>query len=85
MHDQPISAARPRWECVFCERSIASGAAVWRAGHSYHVDCLVRTITTREVGRRSARTGDVASAFGQPPAPRREPNCEPFQLNRGAS
>jgi len=84
MHDQRISV-RDVWTCVFCNRSVASGATVWRADQPYDVHCLVRTLAAREIIRPRTHTSDVGSSFGQPPAPRREPDCEPFQLHRGAS
>ena len=83
MHNQPINAGA--YQCVFCERAIPSGAAIRRAGRPYHVRCLVRILEPPEDTRQWGRSGQVGSPSGQPPAPRREPDCEPFQLHRGAS
>lgn len=51
MHNEPTSAHGPARNCVFCDRSVASGAAVWRARHPYHVDCLVRFLAPPDIGR----------------------------------
>lgn len=79
MHNQPINAGAN--QCVICERAIARGAAIRRAGRPYHVRCLVRTLEPPENARRWDRSGRVGSPLGQPPAPERESKCEPFQQN----
>ncbi len=55
MQNHPTSGTCPLWNCIYCQRSIPRGSAIQRAGHSYHVRCLLLALKPLDRAHRRRR------------------------------
>lgn len=67
MQDHFISPPGSPETCIFCKGTIPRGAAVWRAGHPHHANCLTRSLTRRNRARqwRTLRRGLLPAGKAQ--------------------
>jgi hypothetical protein len=71
MQYQPISVSSRTQTCIFCKGSVSAGAAVWRAEHPHHVNCLIQLLTTRSRARPSRTLQRGLLPAGKEPSVRR--------------